>query len=58
YLLNWKLYTVTGELLGEGDAMTENSLVNLFSSGEILPAGLYCLKTSCNGHFSTFKLIK
>jgi serine protease AprX len=58
YLLNWKLYTVTGELLREGETMTENSLVNLFSNGEALSAGLYCLRTSCNGHLSTFKLIK
>ncbi|MBC7487302.1 MAG: S8 family peptidase, partial [Cytophagaceae bacterium] len=58
YLLNWKLYTVIGELVGEGDAVMENSLINLFSTGEVFPAGLYCLRTSCNGHLSTFKLIK
>jgi len=58
YLLNWKLYTVTGDLVGEGDIQTANNLVNLFSTGDVFPAGLYCLRTSCNGHFSTFKLIK
>lgn len=57
-ILEWKLYTVTGELLGEGNVQAETSLLNLFSTGEVLPAGLYCLRTSCNGHFSTFKLIK
>lgn len=58
YLLDWKLYTITGELVGEGDTLTTSSLVNLFSTGDVFPAGLYCLRTSCNGHFSTFKLIK
>lgn len=58
YLLQWKLYGTTGQQVKEGELLTESSLVNLLSIGEGLSAGIYCLKVSCNGHFSTFKLIK
>jgi len=56
--LQWKLYTVTGELVIEGEKETESSIVNLFSMGDALNSGLYYLKFSYNGHYSTFKVIK
>ncbi|MDF2456521.1 MAG: in-like serine protease [Cytophagaceae bacterium] len=56
--LHWELYTVKGELVDEGEKATESSVVNLFSTGESLKQGLYCLKISCNGHFSIYKVIK
>lgn len=56
--LHWKLYTAKGELVEEGEKTTESTLVNLFSSGEALKHGFYCLSVSCNGHFVTYKLVK
>ncbi len=56
--LEWELYSVKGELVDEGEKAAESSLVNIFSTGESLKQGLYCLKVSCNGHFATYKVVK
>ena len=56
--LNWKLYTTTGQLVGEGQTIADNSIVLLDFINESLSVGIYCLKISCNGHFSTFKVMK
>ena len=58
HVLNWKLYTVTGALVEEGELLAESVVVNLFSDAAALNKGIYCLTVSYEDHFSTFKVIK